>query len=41
MQALVAAQAPHLRLTEDGRVECLLNGHTMPARESTVQDFIR
>jgi Surfeit locus protein 2 (SURF2) len=40
VQALVAQEAPSLRVTEAGRVECTLNGHSMPAREDIVRAFI-
>jgi hypothetical protein len=39
--ALLAQHAPHLALTPDGaKVQCLLNGHTLPARLDALVAFV-
>lgn len=39
--SLIEANAAYLRPTEDGKVECILNGHTMPANAAQVQAFLK
>lgn len=39
--ALVEANADYLRTLDDGRVECILNNHVMPARADVIEGFLR
>ena len=38
---LLEANADFLRLLDDGRVECVLNKHVMPARTDVLESFLR
>lgn len=41
LQQLLEAHKQHFKLTDSGKIECTLNGHTLPARLDAVSAFIQ
>lgn len=41
LQALVEAHAPYLRVLDDGKIECTLNGHAFAPRKDVIEAFVR
>lgn len=41
LDALLGEHEKHLTVLPDGRVQCELNGHTMPPRLDVVRAFVR
>jgi len=41
LDALLEEHQDHLTVLPDGRVQCELNGHTMPARLDVVRALVR
>ena len=39
--SLIGAHDPYLRVNDAGKIECILNGHAMPARADAIQAFVK
>jgi hypothetical protein len=41
IKALINAHAPYLRALDDGKVECILNGHAFAPRKDVIEAFLK
>jgi hypothetical protein len=41
LRELLEAHTAFFKLTDNGKIECTLNGHTLPARLDAVSSFIQ
>ncbi len=41
LQGLLDQHKQHLVIEENGKIKCLLNGHTMPPKLEVIQAFVR